>query len=362
MKKNVNVPVIVTALVAVCLVAVVAVLGIKASNSRSVELEPGDNSNVVSMGYSTISETAPDYDDFEIYTEPLSSTTQEESSTSVTETSKVITSLQERITTVIEKTTTKPQLTTVVQGNATIPVLDDDELSRGTAPVINDKPVGDLPKDMYFSGLHSLGYDVIGPKGFIFNDDTADSCTQRKFGYNLLYDRGARLIDFSIQTKRIKFDYDNKEYMIQLWKGQYISGDIGTVGGEVGFYTRPKGKISSIGHYDCAGKEDWLYCELTIFWDEFDNGEYLPQLTRKYDLHWWETGYVDGQLKNRKDSRPLQILQRITFKTVEQATLFENAMVNAGFRRVATFDPTVGDTCKRHGKDVIYLWHCLFDA
>ncbi|MBR5112090.1 MAG: DUF4474 domain-containing protein, partial [Clostridia bacterium] len=196
----------------------------------------------------------------------------------------------------------------------------------------------------------------IGPKTFIYNDDTSPDCTQRKFGYNVLYDAGAKMIDFSIETSRIKFNYDHKQYMIQLWKGQYISGDIGTVGGEVGIYTRPEGKSSAIGHYDCADESDWLWCELTIFWDENGDGNYLPQLTRKYAKHWWETGYVDGQLKNRKDSSPLRILQRITFKDDEQASEFEKALVKAGFRSVENFNPTVKDTCKRYGKDVIYLW------
>jgi hypothetical protein len=209
---------------------------------------------------------------------------------------------------------------------------------------------------MYFAGLTKLGYKVIGPKNFIYNDDTAPDCAQRKFGYNVLYDAGAKMIDFSIETSRIKFNYDNKQYMIQMWKGQYISGDIGTVGGEVGIYTRPMGTTSAIGHYNCAAESDWLNMELTVLWDEFDNGEYLPQLTRRYSKHWWETGYVDGQLKNKKDSSPLRLLHRITFKDETQASLFEKGLVSNGFKEVSEFNPTVKDTCKRFGNHVIYVW------
>ena len=78
-----------------------------------------------------------------------------------------------------------------------------------------------------------MGYDVIGLKPYIYNNDKED-CFQAEFGYNPLYDFGANLIDFSIETTKLDFKYEGKEYRIQLWKGQYISGEIGTVGGEIG--------------------------------------------------------------------------------------------------------------------------------
>ena len=96
--------------------------------------------------------------------------------------------------------------------------------------------------------------------------------------------------------------------------------------------------------------------EMTVMWDEFGNGEYLPQLTRNYTEYWWATGFVDGQLANRNDSSPLRILGRITFKDEEMAVKFEEALVKKGFTRVSTFTPDVIDTYKRYGNDVIFLW------
>ena len=37
-----------------------------------------------------------------------------------------------------------------------------------------------------------------------------------------------------------------------------------TAGGEVGLYTRPKGTVSAVGHYNCAPYEEWLNMEMTV--------------------------------------------------------------------------------------------------
>ena len=368
MKKGLKSAGIVAGVTGVCLVATVSVLGVRMS--KGISASRAENATQTGGDFNTItreedSTTLFDYT-YESST-TLPSQTQEQSSTAAAAAPKAASSkattakkAASAIASTIAKTTqvaiSGTKVDVVVEKDVTMPVLNDQDTKKASAPAASSTVDSSLPNDMYFTGLQRSGYSVIGPKTFIYNDDTSPDCTQRKFGYNVLYDAGAKLIDFSIETSRIKFNYDNKEYMIQLWKGQYISGDIGTVGGEVGIYTRPLGKASAIGHYDCAAEDDWLWCELTIFWDENSDGNYLPQLTRKYAKHWWETGYVDGQLKNRKDSSPLRILQRITFKDETQAQLFESALVKAGFRSVETFNPTVKDTCKRYGKDVIYLW------
>ncbi len=351
------------------LIAVSAVIGVKfRKEAKTAEETPVGYKN--SIDYGTITEeepaTLPDFTEENTFADDTSTATTSAPAATVTApkvfTTKIITAAQKKITkavTTVKETVKADNGSTaqvVVEEGVTVPVLEDAE--HGKAATV-DTTVADaeLPKDMYFSGLYSMGYDVIGPKEFIYNDDTDPKCMQKNFGYNVLYDAGAKLIDFSIETTRIKFDYGDKSYMLQLWKGQYISGDIGTVGGEVGLYTRAKNSVSAIGHYDCAAQEDWLNMEMTVLWDEDDNGVYKAQLTRRYAPHWWETGYVDGQLKDRNDSNSLKILCRMTFLTQEQATLCVNAMIKNGFKKVSSFDPTGSDLVKQYGKDVIYVWH-----
>lgn len=341
-KKGVNYPVIAVAVVAVALVAVAAVLGIKLRDGSSIPVDATAGT-----------ESAPTYS-YEPVTDSIfgSITTTIAQVISDSTTASVAESRTQQQTKPAEKTTaaaTKP-------ADVTVPQLNEDDMSHASASSNQNvvSPSGSLPQDMSFAGLMRLGYNVIGLKEYIYNNDTDPNCTQRKFGYNSLYDAGAGLIDFTIDTVKLPFTYKGKAYRIQLWKGQYISGKLGTVGGEVGLYTRPV--AGSYDHYNCADEVDWLNMEMTVFWNEFDDGVYLPQLTRNYSVHWWQTGYVDGQLKNKRDSSDLRIMSRITFKDAEQASAFAGALANNGFTSVSNFSPDVPDTYKLYGKDVILIW------
>lgn len=333
MKKNTNAIVIAICSLAVALVAIVCVLVLKSAHGSGGLLKVEESTTL----------------------EQVVETTKEAITDMITTAPPTTTEIQ---TTQPVEAPTEPPVVVDKEEGVTIPVLDEDNMSHGSAVTPPPPPSssGKLPKDMSFSGLNSMGYKVYGTKEYIYNDDTDPACVQANFGYNRLYDWGAQLIDFSIDTARMKFEYGEKEYMIQIWKGQYISGEMGTVGGEVGLYTRPKGTVSTIGHYNCAPYEEWLNMEMTVLWDEEGNGNYLPQLTRAYSLHWWPTGFVFGQLADKKDSDPLRVLCRITFNEEGMAQAFAQALAQEGFESVSSFDPTVKDTFKIHGKDVIFIW------
>lgn len=338
MKKNSNAIIIAACAVAVCVVAVVCALLVKTSLSK-------DNEEAKESGRKDVYQTLAE------------STTYGYNYNEYTTGANGVTLPTEIPTQGAENATQAPTTGSANKEEVTVPVLDEDNMSSGQANTGSiSTPSSGLPKDMSLAGLYKQGYNVIGLKQYIFNDDQDPDCMQANFGYNYLYDIGANLIDFSIETTKLDFDYGDKSYRIQLWKGQYISGEVGTVGGEVGIYTRPRGSSAAFDHYDCAAHEDWLYMELTCFWDEKGDGNYLPQFTRNYDLHWWQTGFVDGQLANRRDSTPLRLLSHITFKDEEMAKAFEQALISKGFRGVSTFKPTEIDTYKRSGKDVIFLW------
>ncbi len=337
MKKSL--PVIAVSVVAVCIVAIVATLAIKSGNQPDIEVDTTNGSY-----YDYYEETTTSPFQAIVNTTVAVLTDVYEPSTAVT-TTKTPESTTEKVT--------KPQTTTTP---ATKP--QEEEITVPQLEGVATKPVqssGNLPQDMTFAGLSRMGYDVIGLKPYIYNNDKED-CFQAEFGYNPLYDFGANLIDFSIETTKLDFKYEGKEYRIQLWKGQYISGEIGTVGGEIGVYTRKPGTGIALDHYNCATEDDWVKMEMTIYWDEFDNGEYLPQFTRNYNDFWWCTGFVDGQLKNRRDSNTMRLLGRITWESEEQAELFAQAMRKKGFTEVEEFSPYEIDTFKIQGKDTIFLW------
>ena len=348
-KKSTVLPIVATAVVGVMVVAIAGVLGFTAFK-KSKEPPTTTESTVGTYAYDettfpAISHTAP-----ELSTQLTSSIFTSALATDVAKTTGKATTTKAPAT---QAPTTQPPETTPPPKNELNP--DDMSHSSGTKKPVT--PSKNLPADMSLAGLYGKGYDIIGLKPYIYNDDKSPNCTQREFGYSPTYDALAGLIDFSIETTRIDFKYEGKPYRVQLWKGQYISGDIGTVGGEIGIYTRTPGKFYlDPQFYDCAAEEDWVKMEMTILWDEFDNGEYLPQFTRNYDDFWWATGFVDGQLKNVHDTNSLRLLGRITFESAEQAQLFAEGMRKNGFSEVSTFNPNSIDTFKIYDKDVIFIW------
>lgn len=104
----------------------------------------------------------------------------------------------------------------------------------------------------------------------------------RDFGFCVWYDLACYISPdwmWDYTTRRFKFDYDGKEWMIQVWKGSYLF----TNGGEIGIYNRDKSKVGT--YYDCAGDEDMLVMSMTVLHGE-DEILSLPPAR-----HWWINGF-----------------------------------------------------------------------
>ena len=117
----------------------------------------------------------------------------------------------------------------------------------------------------------------------------------------------------SFDTVRIKFDYDDKDWMLQLWKGQY-----GFVfyGAEIGIYTKPKDR--DVDHYDCASDEDRLKMSM-----DFYNGG-VKKFSRPYGSYWWCTGFTPGNVLGA--FHKLRVEARITMKDYEMLSAVKRVL------------------------------------
>lgn len=104
---------------------------------------------------------------------------------------------------------------------------------------------------------------------------------QRQMGFNIFYDIFCYLTPmfFHYTTQRIKFDYEGREWMFQIWKGRYAIAN----GGEVGIYTRDAGSKGTA--YNCGSDEDMLVMSMDVY-----HGDELL-FSRPAQLHWWVTGF-----------------------------------------------------------------------
>ncbi len=184
-----------------------------------------------------------------------------------------------------------------------------------------------------------------GFMGYLFNDDgnfyyTDSDPWQRQFGFNKAYDFGAQFVFMYYDTARIYFDYGNKNWMVQMWKGQY--GGV-FIGAEVGVYNKPKDR--EVEHYDCANNDEALYMDMSLY----RNGEEL--LSREYAKYWWCTGFVPGKLKKYSDRSELNIKTRITMKDKAMRKAFVKGLENC-----SEFTFVEGENFTVDGLDVFIDW------
>ena len=164
--------------------------------------------------------------------------------------------------------------------------------------------------------LLSYKYD---PEGEFFYVDDLNSW-QQQFGFNPLYDFAAGFTVMYYDTVRIYFDYQNRGYLLQLWKGQY---GLMFIGSEIGFYEKddkkPTSSSAALNHYECA--TDHLLPMEMVCYRMDSTGTLNPLFKRKYERHWWSTGFVPGVLKNFRDRSELVMEARVTFDTPEMAKI-----------------------------------------
>lgn len=217
--------------------------------------------------------------------------------------------------------------------------IDEEEASRALEEAGIDKDNFD-----YYS-QKILSY-MVSKDGYFYTDGDP---WQRNFGFNAIYDLMAPFAFMWYDTLRVKFNYDELDWMIQIWKGQY---GFAFIGAEIGVYTKDPTREEN--HYDCAANENMLGMTMTLF-------HYNEKLfTRPHGTYWWMTGFVPGVLDSRTSPRSeLTLVAAIDFKTKEMTDLFVNGLVNAGFKEIGFIQKSKSETYRVKGKTVELCWRYL---
>lgn len=175
-------------------------------------------------------------------------------------------------------------------------------------------------KDGTDTGLFGYKYST---KDKIFY--TAEDSWQRNFGFTEFYDTAAAAGFMTYNTMRVRFDYDNEEWMLQFWKGQY---GYTFIGAEVGVYTRPMGSDNGT-YYDCADDEHKMYMTMDLYRKESGSNKFKKLFTRSRVKTWWCTGFIPGTLGFAQANVPdeggtgtLKCDTRIEFHSAEMAQAF----------------------------------------
>ena len=195
-----------------------------------------------------------------------------------------------------------------------------------TAPVEDDIPSAEEIKEMPLKDVQDLLFasesadktvQILNACGFEYDEKqgiyySSTNPWQKGFGFNVIYDMSAPLAGMYYDTERIYFQYDNKDWMIQLWKGQYGA----TSGAEIGVYN----KTDKIMQYDCVSEDEFL----EMSFDFYNQGEYV--FSRGPEKHWWLTGF---KIFNAGVPILIDLDITIKFPTKSMADAFEGGLKKA---------------------------------
>ena len=186
-------------------------------------------------------------------------------------------------------------------------------------------------------------------------------CWQKGFGFGKFYDLVAPYLLLEYDYVRVYFAYGDKDYMIQLWKGQY-----GLIfhGCEQGIYSKPHSDEPDgvFTFYKAMDQSEWPQMALTLYHDQKNNGNYVREFTRESDTHWWCSGFKFGHLTKEEPAKELRQEGTVTFKDPEMARLFAEGLVICGFGEAKDANSIGLDEFFHDGATVFFRWQNISRA
>lgn len=145
---------------------------------------------------------------------------------------------------------------------------------------------------------------------------------QRQLGYCRLYDEACAALSMIIDCEPITFEYDDRKWLIEFWKGQYGMN----TGAEVGIYYTKDSNLNIPGIFSGS----FYFCPKD---DECINMSYAFRkngnlLFTRNGYHWWLTGFKLGEY-----SKPSELSMEIVLELYDRkmALAFVDALKREGY-------------------------------
>lgn len=145
-------------------------------------------------------------------------------------------------------------------------------------------------KELLTSLIYPLGYSYEPSQDIISSHNDA---WQREFGYHALFDKAAAHLNMVFDYLPVYFDYQNRTWLLEFWKGQY---GINT-GAEIGLYYADKLLAVSdrdSAHYNAVSDDFLLPMSMTLSNDK----SIYATLNKKT---WWLTAFSMGRFSRPED-------------------------------------------------------------
>lgn len=156
-----------------------------------------------------------------------------------------------------------------------------------------------------YDGFNALGFAYSEKKDVFYSTKNA---WQKNFGYSHTYDVIAPIGAMIIDTEPIRFYYDNKNWLITFWKGQYGM----TTGAEIGIYYTNDQVVNKNTLYMPVSDKDMLDMSFSLYRKD----KFITEVCAK---HWWLAVFKLGMFSK---PRKLVMDAKITFNSEEQLQAF----------------------------------------
>ena len=230
-------------------------------------------------------------------------------------------------------------------GNVTLLSLSSYDVSTAVT-VYHDEPTPDMSDAERELALQLLNFKR-DPSGCFYVEHQRWG---RDFGFNQIYDLASPLIQLVYGTVRVKFPYDGKDWLIQMWKGRY---GIIMLGGEIGVYNKPSTQASEF--YYSALPEEELVMSMDVYQKNLATGVTKKLFTRGPLSDWWLTGFVPGTFYQYNNKAEIILVGSIEFPNEEMLQAFEAAFAATGFAK-GTPERNNPETYAIDGTTVTFAW------
>lgn len=167
---------------------------------------------------------------------------------------------------------------------------------------------------------------ALSPYGFCYQPQcgcisSLQDAWQQKMGYCRFYDEASPMMNMVFQCEPVYFTYDNRQWLIELWKGQYGM----TAGAEIGVYraNTEEGKRPWELFYEGAEGQEQLLMQ-------FELTQAGQVLMVREERHWWLTGFCVGGFA-RPDELCMHV--QIQFPDQDMAKAYYEGLLRAGYQR-----------------------------
>lgn len=166
-----------------------------------------------------------------------------------------------------------------------------------------------------YDGFSAAGFSY-DPKNDVFY--STKNAWQRSFGYCHLYDVASPIFRMIIDVERVTFYYNNKNWLITFWKGQY-----GIVtGAEIGVYATNQKMINKNTLYLPVKDNEMLDMGFILY-------KRNEELTRIENRHWWLAVFKLGMFSK---PRHLSMDIKLTFPNKEMLNAFLKSFRKIGYK------------------------------